>query len=211
MATDKGANAGLKVASLIGLMVAGADSIDDMAVLRHGGMSKVFSSAYAPSTLGSFLRAFTFRARAAARRDRRPVPDWSGRTHTPARLPGRLHHGHDRRVRPARCRRHDHRGPRPPETGRRVRLHPSPWPQRVPGHAHHYRARPGHRGPAAAQGLVRVPAWREAADRRRRHTDPPLDRSGLAGPGPDGLRVLRWTPPCGLRWLAARTCPSRSG
>ena len=41
-------------------MVAGADSIDDMAVLRHGGMGKVFTSAYAPSTLGSFLRSFTF-------------------------------------------------------------------------------------------------------------------------------------------------------
>lgn len=60
VATDKGANAGVKVASIIGGMVAGADSIDDMALLRHGGMSKVFSSAYAPSTLGSFLRAFTF-------------------------------------------------------------------------------------------------------------------------------------------------------
>jgi hypothetical protein len=60
VATDKGANAGLKVASLVGGMVAGADSIDDMAVLRHGGMSKVFNSAYAPSTLGSLLRAFTF-------------------------------------------------------------------------------------------------------------------------------------------------------
>lgn len=36
--TDKGANAGLKVASLVGGMVAGADSIDDLAVLRHGGM-----------------------------------------------------------------------------------------------------------------------------------------------------------------------------
>src|SRR3954467_4926157 len=41
-------------------MVAGADSIDDMALLRHGGMSRVFARAYAPSTLGSFLRAFTF-------------------------------------------------------------------------------------------------------------------------------------------------------
>jgi hypothetical protein len=60
VATDKGANAGLKVASIVGGMLAGADSIDDMALLRHGGMSKVFSSAYAPSTLGSFLRAFTF-------------------------------------------------------------------------------------------------------------------------------------------------------
>jgi hypothetical protein len=58
--TDKGANAGLKVSSLVAGMVAGADSIDDMAVLRHGGMKKIFTSAYAPSTLGSFLRAFTF-------------------------------------------------------------------------------------------------------------------------------------------------------
>ncbi len=58
--TDKGANAGLKVASLVAGMVAGADSIDDMALLRHGGMGRVFADAYAPSTLGSFLRAFTF-------------------------------------------------------------------------------------------------------------------------------------------------------
>lgn len=58
--TDKGANAGLKVASLVGGMVAGADSIDDMALLRHGGMGRLFTRAYAPSTLGSFLRTFTF-------------------------------------------------------------------------------------------------------------------------------------------------------
>lgn len=58
--SDKGANPGLKVASLVAGMVAGADSIDDMALLRHGGMGRVFTNAYAPSTLGSFLRAFTF-------------------------------------------------------------------------------------------------------------------------------------------------------
>jgi hypothetical protein len=58
--TDKGANAGLKVTSLIAGMVAGADSIDDMALLRHGGMGKVFDACYAPSTLGSFLREFRF-------------------------------------------------------------------------------------------------------------------------------------------------------
>jgi hypothetical protein len=58
--TDKGANAGLKVASLVAGMVAGADSIDDMGLLRHGAMGRVFNNVYAPSTLGSFLRAFTF-------------------------------------------------------------------------------------------------------------------------------------------------------
>ena len=58
--TDKGANAGLKVASIVAGMVAGADSVDDLALLRHGGMGRVFGRAYAPSTLGSFLRTFTF-------------------------------------------------------------------------------------------------------------------------------------------------------
>jgi hypothetical protein len=58
--TDKGANSGAKVAALVAGMVAGADSIDDMALLRHGGMGRVFGGCYAPSTLGSFLRAFRF-------------------------------------------------------------------------------------------------------------------------------------------------------
>lgn len=58
--TDKGANAGLKVTSLVAGMVAGADSIDDMALLRHGAMGKLFTACYAPSTLGYFLRSFTF-------------------------------------------------------------------------------------------------------------------------------------------------------
>ena len=31
-----------------------------MALLRHGGMGRLFAGIYAPSTLGSFLRAFTF-------------------------------------------------------------------------------------------------------------------------------------------------------
>lgn len=58
--TDKGSNAGSKVGALVAGMVAGADSIDDMALLRHGGMRRIFRRVYAPSTLGSFLRAFAF-------------------------------------------------------------------------------------------------------------------------------------------------------
>jgi hypothetical protein len=54
------ANAAAKVQALIGGMVAGADSISDMDLLRHGGMSRVFDGVRAPSTLGTFLRAFTF-------------------------------------------------------------------------------------------------------------------------------------------------------
>ena len=41
-------------------MVAGADSIDDMRLLRHGGMGRLFGGVRAPSTLGTFLRTFTF-------------------------------------------------------------------------------------------------------------------------------------------------------
>ena len=55
-----GANARLKVAALVAGMVAGADCIDDLDLLRHGGMSRLFGGIRAPSTLGTFLRAFTF-------------------------------------------------------------------------------------------------------------------------------------------------------
>jgi len=55
-----GANAHLKVPGLVAGMVAGADSIDDMDLLRHGGMDRLFGGVRAPSTMGTFLRAFTF-------------------------------------------------------------------------------------------------------------------------------------------------------
>src|SRR3954451_14361022 len=58
--TDKGANAGAKTAALVAGMVAGADSIDDLGLLRSGGMRRIFDGCYAPSTRGSFLRAFRF-------------------------------------------------------------------------------------------------------------------------------------------------------
>ena len=58
--TDRGSNAGAKVSCLVAGMVAGADSIDDMALLRHGAMGTLFDRPYAPSTLGSFLREFAF-------------------------------------------------------------------------------------------------------------------------------------------------------
>ncbi len=52
--------AGLKVSALVAGMVAGADSIADMAMLRHGGMGKLFAGVRAPTTLGTFLRALKF-------------------------------------------------------------------------------------------------------------------------------------------------------
>ena len=55
-----GVNAHLKVPCLVAGMIGGADSIDDMNLLRHGAMSALFGGIRAPSTLGSFLRAFTW-------------------------------------------------------------------------------------------------------------------------------------------------------
>ncbi|MBV9683805.1 MAG: IS1380 family transposase, partial [Solirubrobacterales bacterium] len=52
---------GRKVMSLVHGMVAGADSIDDMDVLRAGSTGLILGHrVMAPSTLGTFLRAFTF-------------------------------------------------------------------------------------------------------------------------------------------------------
>ncbi len=55
------ANAGRKVMALVYAMVLGADSIDDTGVLRAGRMGRLLAGWMpAPSTLGTFLRAFTF-------------------------------------------------------------------------------------------------------------------------------------------------------
>src|SRR4051812_39195675 len=40
-------------------MLAGADCIDDLDLLRHGAMGRLFTGVRAPSTLGTFLRRFT--------------------------------------------------------------------------------------------------------------------------------------------------------
>jgi Transposase DDE domain group 1 len=55
-----GVNAQVKIGCLVAGMTAGADSIDDMGLLRHGAMGVLFGGIRAPSTLGSFLRAFTW-------------------------------------------------------------------------------------------------------------------------------------------------------
>jgi hypothetical protein len=57
---DCGVNAHLKVPCLVAGMAAGADSIDDMGMLRHGAMSVLFGGVRAPSTLGSHLRSYTW-------------------------------------------------------------------------------------------------------------------------------------------------------
>ena len=52
-----GVNADLKVPCLVAGMAAGADSIEDMGLLRHGAMPALFGGVRAPSTLGSHLRS----------------------------------------------------------------------------------------------------------------------------------------------------------
>ena len=55
-----GVNARLKVPALVAGMLAGADSIEGVDLLRHGAMSRLFVGVRAPSTLGTFLRSFSF-------------------------------------------------------------------------------------------------------------------------------------------------------
>jgi hypothetical protein len=55
-----GVNAYLKVGCLVAGMAAGADSIDDVGLLRHGAMSTLFGGVRAPSTLRSHLRCYAW-------------------------------------------------------------------------------------------------------------------------------------------------------
>src|SRR5699024_1633841 len=55
-----GSHTDVKVSSLVAGMVAGADSISDMDLLRHGGMGRAFTAARAATTLGTRLRGYTF-------------------------------------------------------------------------------------------------------------------------------------------------------
>jgi hypothetical protein len=54
------ANPAPKLATLVAGMCAGADSIDDIDVVRSGEMTALFGGVYAPSTIGTLLREFNF-------------------------------------------------------------------------------------------------------------------------------------------------------
>jgi hypothetical protein len=84
---DCGVNAHLKIPCLVAGMAAGADSIDDMDLLRHGAMPDLFGGIRAPSTLGSHLRSFTWgNARQLERVNRLLLSELAGRAPL---LPGR--------------------------------------------------------------------------------------------------------------------------
>jgi hypothetical protein len=54
------ANPSPKLTTVIAGMCLGADSIDDLDLVRAGGMKALFDGVYAPSTIGTLLREFTF-------------------------------------------------------------------------------------------------------------------------------------------------------
>jgi hypothetical protein len=54
-----GANPAGKLTAVIAGMAAGADCIDDLDLIRSGGMERLFGGVYAPATLGQLLREFT--------------------------------------------------------------------------------------------------------------------------------------------------------
>src|SRR5664280_3670377 len=89
------ANSAAKLATVLAGMLAGADSIDDLDVLRSGATPRLFDDLRAPSTVGSWLRGFTCghvrqldamwtppSARPTGRpsRARRSATPWSGAT-----------------------------------------------------------------------------------------------------------------------------------
>jgi len=87
---EHSANSGSKALTVLGSMLAGGDSIDDTAILRAGAAGELFNATRAPSTVGSWLRAFKWSnvreldavSRELLARLWRPGPD-------PATCPGR--------------------------------------------------------------------------------------------------------------------------
>jgi hypothetical protein len=53
-----GANAGTKALTVVGSMLLGGDSVADTALLQAGATNQLFDQLRAPSTIGSWLRAF---------------------------------------------------------------------------------------------------------------------------------------------------------
>ena len=84
------ANAHPKVSALVAGMVAGADCIDDMDLLRHGGMDRLFTGVW-PLDVGHVHWVVHVRSRPPARRRRSEIhgrPSSSRSSPTPRRRPG---------------------------------------------------------------------------------------------------------------------------
>ncbi len=129
---------GRKVMSLVHGMLAGADSIDDMNVLRAGSTGLVLGHrVMAPSTLGTFLRAFTF----GHVRQLDQVLDTSlARAWEAGARPGELPLVID-------IEQLHRRGSRRAEAGRFLRLHPPPGVSPDPRRPRRYRRGAAHPQP----------------------------------------------------------------
>ncbi|MET3934637.1 hypothetical protein ABIE00_002683 [Arthrobacter sp. OAP107] len=124
-------------------MVAGADSIDDKALLRHSGMGRVFANAY---SLRRWARSCGLSLSATS--DSSTRSPRSSCCHWPSKHRSSRGLGPGGRAGDGRCRRHHHRGPRLCQAGRGLRVLRGPWLERAAGHGHHLRVRTGGRGPA---------------------------------------------------------------
>ena len=143
-------NATAKLTAIIAGMAAGADSIDDLDMVRSGGMRKLFTGVYAAVTLGIFLREFTFgHTRQLSAVLRRHLVALAARTPMLAGIERAGVHRHRLAAAP---------GLRPRQTGRIVRAyedrrqkHSAPWSVTPGGHDLHRDRSPGAgRSPARA-------------------------------------------------------------
>jgi hypothetical protein len=185
-----GFGAAAKVASIVAGMIAGADSIDDRQGLREGAVGKLMPGVRAPSTLGTFMRAFTFGhvrqlgAAAAA------MLTWM------CAVVDLLGGQHEHRDTVTWLDVDDHAGNLwLRQTGRRLRLQQGERPECVVGHGVHHHQHPGdRRAPAPRRGAQRGPRLREVPGRcdrrgppRRCHHDDPVP-AGLGLLQPQGDR-----------------------
>jgi hypothetical protein len=76
-----GVNATAKIMTLVAGMVAGADSITDMDLLRHGGMDRLCTDVRAPSTLGTFCACSPSATSVSSTRS--PPGSWPGWSRPP--------------------------------------------------------------------------------------------------------------------------------
>ena len=193
-----GVNAQVKVPGIVAGMTGGADSIDDLDLLRHGAMPALFGGIRAPSTLGSFLRSFTWgNVLQLGKVHRLMLAELARRAPL---LPGKQTSGVRRHRLAAKTRL------RPPEAGRRVRAYQDPGQEpagpraeRAGRHDQHAAGRAGDRGHPAARRQRRLGPRRGIVRRR----------SGQHSPRAPGAAGSWWSGP--TRRSTRRCSPGRSG
>ena len=180
------ANPAPKLLTVIAGMCAGADSIDDLDMLRAGGTPIVFDGVYAPSTLGTLLREFSFgHARQLESVLREHLCALAGRTEVLAGIDEQAFIDIDSLLRPVYG--HAKQGASYGHTkiaGKQVQASATQGPLPVGHHDQHAALRPGDRRDAATGGQDRLGHGRRAdgrpgdrhRPRGRRHGEDPRAR-----------------------------------